>query len=188
MENKPKIRLWSDGCVARRQKFSRTQVRSAFFPPRALPSNKIHEFFKRLTIFSFSEAKLTPGNLMRSILKNSYHTWRPKAMLPPHSARRWTLLSFSIVMSLISPLMEKSSMSVQNENRALRPSWPKRKFNRLGSSMLESISNGWYNHPVLPDAVSKQRLRRGYFQRVALGNLTPTSQNRKWTSVNPRNL
>jgi hypothetical protein len=88
MENKTKFRLWSVGCVARRQKCSRTQVRSAFFSPRALPSNKIHEFFKKLAIFSFSEVKLTPGNLMRSILKNFYHTWQPKAMLPPHSAKR----------------------------------------------------------------------------------------------------
>ena len=80
-----------DGCVARRQKCSRTQVRSAFFPLRSLPSNKIHKFFKRLAIFSFPEAKLTPGNLMRSILKNFYHTWRPKAiLLPQPSTRHWT--------------------------------------------------------------------------------------------------
>ena len=82
-----KLRLWSNGCIARRQKCSRTQVRSAFFPPRALPSNKIHEFFKRLAIFSFSETKLTPGNLMRNILKNFYHTWRPNAILPVSRAR-----------------------------------------------------------------------------------------------------
>jgi len=88
LEPLTKIRLWSDGCVARRQKCSRTQVRSAFFPPRALPSNKIHEFFKRLVIFCFSEVKLTPGNLMQSILKNFYHTWQPKAMLLPQPSAR----------------------------------------------------------------------------------------------------